>query len=136
MSLPGKDSGHGPQAGDPGQAAGGELPGQGRAVLRRTEQTYRLQIALVGPQGGEDLFPGQGLDQGIAEKTGALLARTHNIAEECDIHVTNDVIFDPFKHNDLLFYTDFAEIISKLEENVRILADRRRFQSVLTPSSL
>ena len=78
------------------------------------------------------------VDQVIAEKTGALLARTHNIAEECDIHVTNDVIFDPFKHNDLLFYTDFAEIVSKLEGNTRILADQitgkyQEYMEILLP---
>ena len=43
------------------------------------------------------------VDPLVAEKTGALLARTHNIAEECNAHVANDVIFDPFKRNDLLF---------------------------------
>ena len=48
------------------------------------------------------------VDPLVAEKTGALLARTHNIAEECNAHVDNDVIFDPFKRNDLLFYPEFA----------------------------
>ncbi len=78
------------------------------------------------------------VDAVTAEKTGALLARTHNIAEECDVHVSNDVLFDPFKHNDLLFYADFAEIASQLEGNLRILADQitgkyQEYMEILSP---
>lgn len=78
------------------------------------------------------------VDPLVAEKTGALLARTHNIAEECNAHVANDVIFDPFKRNDLLFYPEFAEIASKLEGDARILAERiigkyQEYMEILSP---
>lgn len=43
----------------------------------------------------------------IAEKTGALLARTHNIAEAAEFHVRNDVLFDPLGPNDLFSFQDF-----------------------------
>lgn len=43
----------------------------------------------------------------IAEKTGGLLARMHNIAEENAFHVPNEVLFDPLKDNDLFSFSDF-----------------------------
>lgn len=45
----------------------------------------------------------------IAEKTGALLARTHNIAEAADFHVRNGILFDPLGPNDLFSFQDFQE---------------------------
>ncbi len=45
----------------------------------------------------------------IAEKTGRLLARTHNIAEAAGFHVQNDVLFDPLGENDLFSFQDFQE---------------------------
>lgn len=47
------------------------------------------------------------VDGDIAEKTGSLLAQMHNIAEEADFHVQNDVLFDPLKRNDLFSFQDF-----------------------------
>ena len=47
------------------------------------------------------------VDEGIAEKTGSLLARMHNIAEEADFHVQSDVLFDPLKRNDLFSFQAF-----------------------------
>ena len=45
----------------------------------------------------------------IAEKTGALLARMHNIAEATAFHVQNNIIFDPLGPNDLFCFQDFQE---------------------------
>lgn len=45
----------------------------------------------------------------IAVKTGALLARTHNIAEAANFHVQNDILFDPLGPNDLFSFQDFQE---------------------------
>ena len=46
----------------------------------------------------EDFAEGQitVVDAAAAEQTGALLARTHRIAETLDLHVENRVLFDPF----------------------------------------
>ena len=48
------------------------------------------------------------VDLDTAQKTGSLLARMHNIAERADLHVKNDVLFDPFRENDLFSFEDFA----------------------------
>ena len=45
----------------------------------------------------------------IAEKTGALLARTHNISEAANFHVQNDTLFDPLGPNDLFSFQNFQE---------------------------
>lgn len=45
----------------------------------------------------------------IAEKTGGLLARMHNIAEENAFHVPNEVLFDPLEDNDLFSFSDFQK---------------------------
>lgn len=45
----------------------------------------------------------------IAEKTGALLARTHNIAEAANFHVQNDILFDPLGPNDLFSFQNFQD---------------------------
>lgn len=47
------------------------------------------------------------VDTDIAEKTGKLLAKTHNIAETNNFHVENNVLFDPFTDNDLFAISDF-----------------------------
>ena len=44
----------------------------------------------------------------IAGKTGALLARMHNIAESAQFHVQNSVLFDPLGENDLFSFEVFA----------------------------
>lgn len=45
----------------------------------------------------------------IAEKTGRLLARMHNIAEAGELHVHNGVLFDPLSENDLFSFQDFQK---------------------------
>ncbi len=47
------------------------------------------------------------VDESIAKKTGSLLARMHNIAEQADFHVQNDVLFDPLRRNELFSFQDF-----------------------------
>lgn len=47
------------------------------------------------------------VNEEIAEKTGRLLARMHNIAEKADFHVQNDVLFDPLRENDLFSFQAF-----------------------------
>ncbi len=49
------------------------------------------------------------VNEGIAEKTGRLLARMHNIAESVDYHVQNAVLFDPLHRNDLFSFQDFEK---------------------------
>ncbi len=49
------------------------------------------------------------VDARIAEKTGRLLARMHNIAERADIHVENEVLFDPLKDNELFRFEAFSK---------------------------
>ena len=56
------------------------------------------------------------VDAEIAEKTGKLLARMHNIAETEDFHVQSDVLFDPLKNNDLFDFEAFAANKNKLIE--------------------
>ena len=48
------------------------------------------------------------VDAETAEATGRLLAGTHNVAEITDSHVNSDVLFDPFKRNDLFSFEDFT----------------------------
>lgn len=61
------------------------------------------------------------VDEDIAEKTGRLLARMHNIAEDADFHVKNDVLFDPLGRNDLFSFQDFEaqkNFLSALDETL------------------
>ncbi len=59
----------------------------------------------------EAFVPGEihAVTEEIAEKTGGLLARMHNIAEAGELHVRNDVLFDPLGDNDLFSFGDFQE---------------------------
>lgn len=55
------------------------------------------------------------VDAEIAERTGALLAMTHNISEKGNCHVDSPVLFDPFAEwNDLFSYKEFSELAAKL----------------------
>ena len=61
----------------------------------------------------EDFVTGelQKVDAETAEKTGKLLAKMHNVAEEADLHVENEVLFDPLADfgNDLFDFKAFAK---------------------------
>lgn len=56
----------------------------------------------------------QYIDSEIAEVTGMLLARTHNIAEHADYHVHNDVLFNPLQENDLFSVIEFLRYKDQL----------------------
>ncbi len=56
------------------------------------------------------------VDPQTAEDTGELLARMHNIAEENDLHVDSEVLFDPLASNDLFFYESFEKRKERLLE--------------------
>ena len=60
----------------------------------------------------------------IAEKTGALLARTHNISEQFNAHVEADVLFDPFKLNDLFTVPDFDKVIPPEDTELREVSQK------------
>lgn len=77
------------------------------------------------------------VDTAIAMKTGKLLAKMHNIAENADFHVENAVLFDPFTDNELFTVSEFKEcekalaavdaalyedIVTTYEEHMRKLA--------------
>lgn len=54
------------------------------------------------------------IDAEIAEATGRMLAKTHNIAEHAGYHVHNDVLFDPLQKNDLFSVTEFLRYKDQL----------------------
>lgn len=64
------------------------------------------------------------VDGEIARKTGSLLAKMHVIAEEQNLHLQNEVIFDPFARNDLFAYDAFLSLGSSLEAEDKILFER------------
>ena len=66
------------------------------------------------------------VDEDIAKKTGSLLARMHNIAEQADFHVQNDVLFDPLKRNDLFSFEDF-----KLNKDFLVTLDEALYKSIV-----
>lgn len=78
------------------------------------------------------------VDQETAYKTGALLARTHTIAEGANAHVAGDVLFDPFRDNDLFFFQEFEELCRPLEGEARSLSRKiigkyHEYMEVLSP---
>lgn len=74
----------------------------------------------------EDFAEGQltVVDAAAAEQTGALLAKTHRIAETLDLHVANRVLFDPFAENDLFDVEGFRSVGASLSGEDRALFDR------------
>lgn len=64
----------------------------------------------------EEYVPGEIdlVDLKTARDTGCLLAKTHQIAEEENLHVDNEVLFDPFEPNDLFDVEHFMSIGSSL----------------------
>lgn len=78
------------------------------------------------------------VDEAIAEKTGELLAKTHTIAEQYNLHVENDVLFNPFAHNDLFAFDAFMSLESTLEGDDKVLFDKivdayNSYMEVLAP---
>ena len=78
------------------------------------------------------------VDTGIARKTGALLAQTHTIAQRCNAHVDNPVLFDPFQKNDLFFYDLFEKMSEHLQGEAytlsqKIITKYQEYMEVLSP---
>lgn len=66
------------------------------------------------------------VDEEIAHKTGRLLARMHEIAETQQLHVDNQVLFNPFERNELFGYSTFCQL-----ENDFYGADLELFQKIV-----
>ena len=64
------------------------------------------------------------VDEATARKTGELLARMHDISEKKDLHIQNNVLFNPFQQNDLFSFDDFMSVKHSLEGEDKILFDR------------
>lgn len=78
------------------------------------------------------------VDTAIAEKTGELLAKMHTISEERELHVSNEVLFDPFAANDLFDFESFQSLEADLgEENralfCRIASTYHAYMEILDP---
>jgi len=54
------------------------------------------------------------VDAKIAEATGKLLAKTHNISEKAAFHVNGSVLFDPLQENDLFSVSVFRQYEKEL----------------------
>lgn len=80
----------------------------------------------------------QAIDEKIAYEVGALLAKTHVISEDGDLHVDARVIFNPFEANDLFFVEEFKSLGSALSDKnqeiyCEILQEYERKMSLLKP---
>lgn len=64
------------------------------------------------------------VDEATARRVGALLARTHSVAEGNNLHVDNEVLFDPFAHNDLFAFDAFMMLGDKLEGEDKALFEK------------
>ena len=84
----------------------------GRNVFVTVERFVEREIRVVDPQ--------------TAEKTGELLARMHNIAEQRDLHAAGRVLFDPFAPNDLFDVDAFLSVGEALSGENRALFDQIR----------
>lgn len=82
----------------------------------------------------------EAVDPAIAWKTGTMLAKMHNISEWNDLHVPNQVLFDPFTSNDLFDFESFASLeplIGKREKPLfnQIVERYHACMAVLAPLS-
>lgn len=78
------------------------------------------------------------VDADIARKTGVLLAKTHAVAQRCNAHVDNPVLFDPFQKNDLFFFNSFLEMSHRFQGEAytlsqSIIAKYQEYMEVLAP---
>ena len=78
------------------------------------------------------------VDEIIAQKTGAFLAKTHTIAEQHNLHVENDVLFNPFEQNDLFAFDEFFSLKPFLEGDDKVVFDKivdiyNSYMDVLAP---
>ena len=78
------------------------------------------------------------VDALTAEKTGMLLAKMHHISKEYDLHVNNNVLFDPFSYNELFDFEAFQSLETSLETEDKELFDKiidkyHNYMEVLSP---
>ena len=78
------------------------------------------------------------IDAGLAEKSGRLLAKIHNIAEAAQFHIEYGVLFDPFTENDLFAHADFLSYAEKFLAVDQILYENiveiyNNYMEVLSP---
>lgn len=78
------------------------------------------------------------VDCSTAEKTGALLAKMHTIAENKHLHVHNKVLFDPFEQNDLFDFETFQSLEPTLDKENKVLFDKivnkyNSYMKILSP---
>lgn len=91
-------------------------------VIERGLNGYRVCVTVERFRDGEI----KAVDGDIAEKTGALLARAHNIAQRDDMHVDCPVLFDVFADwNDLFSFSMFEALRGKFEGE-----DAARFERI------
>lgn len=64
------------------------------------------------------------VDETIAKKTGELLAKMHTISEHNNLHVENEVLFNPFERNDLFAFDAFMSIAQSLDGEDKTLFDQ------------
>ena len=74
----------------------------------------------------------------IAEKTGSLLANTHNISEMSNAHIQNRVLFDPLSENDLFDFSLLEEneqYLNSVDSNTlhEIISLKNEYLSVISP---
>ncbi len=74
----------------------------------------------------------------IAEKTGELLAKMHDISEKNDLHVHNGVLFDPFSANELFDFEAFQSVGSAFDGDEKLLFDKivqkyNAYMEILSP---
>lgn len=90
-------------------------------VLQRELNGYDVCITAERFREGEIMT----VDADIAEKTGALLAHTHNIAQRDDLHVDCPVLFDIFAEwNDLFSFSKFEALHGKFADGDAALFER------------
>lgn len=89
-------------------------------VLRRTINGYTILITA------EDFQPGEikTVNPSIAERTGRLLALTHNISERDRRHTGAPVLFDPFDRNDLFSFEIFEAFGPRFQGEDEVLFRR------------
>ena len=93
----------------------------GQYVLSRNIGGYDLLITA------EEFRSGQikTVTAKLAERTGAMLAKMHNLSEHGDCHVDCPVIFDPFSENDLFSFKAFTDLRDSFTG-----ADAERFERI------
>lgn len=111
-----------------------QYPSGNRFATLYTIHGYEVIVCV------EDFVEGEikQVDSDIARKTGALLAQTHTIAQRCNAHVDNPVLFDPFQKNDLFFFDTFETMSHSFQGDTYTLSQNiikkyQEYMEVLSP---